>query len=147
MTWSQNPNEGASAPNTFYRSSALEEAQARADFRVVFDEVMGREEGGGQILFTVNSVNSYVDVDWTDEDFQKLGDWTYTVWLTPLGEACLEHEDGADEFVRVCKFAIFDMVYDYYYDTYGDEFETTVCQPLCYFFVPEYHDRPEYIIM
>ena len=152
MSWTQNPNEAPTSPPTFYYSKALTEADARAEFRIVFDEVMSRREidnapEDSRVLFVVNSVNSYVDVSWINEANEGLGDWTYTVWLNDLGEACLDHEDGADEFVRICKFSIYDMVYDYYYDTYGDEFETTVCHPFCYFLVPEYRDTPEYIIM
>ena len=101
----------------------------------------------GRVLFRLNSVNSFVDVSWIKQGFENLGAWTYTIWLLPLGEKCLQHEDGTDHFVKLVKFAVFDMVYDYYYDKYGNEFETTECQPKCYWWVPEYSDTPSFIIM
>lgn len=152
MTWSQNPNEPPDSPETFYTSKALDEKEVRHDSRIVFDEIFRRSKEdkipeNSKLLFSVNSVNSFVDITWVDKSYEQMGPWTVTLWLNELGDACTAHEDGADEFVRIAKFAIYDMIYDFYWDRYGDEFELIECQPMCYWFVPEYHDSPEYIIM
>lgn len=152
MVWSKNPKEAQDSPPVFYHSKALTGEQVRKEMLTVFKDIIERRSSVGapedaQVLFVLNSVNSYIDISWTDKSYEPLGDWTYTIWFLPFGEACLEHPDGTDHFVTQMRFAIFDMVYDYYYDCHGDDFETMVCYPLCYFLVPEYRDTPEYIIM
>lgn len=152
MSWSQNPNEAENSPPVFYHSQAVTEEKARAELLGAFKEIVGRREADGapedaHVLFQLNSVNSYLDVSWVDSEYQLLGQWTYTLWFLPLGEVCLEHEDGTDHFVLLIRHALFDAVYDLYWDRYGDEFETMECWPRCYFWVPEYRDTPEYIIM
>lgn len=92
------------------------------------------------------SVNGFVDVGWVDQTFESAGDWTYTLWLPALSELCLDHPEGADHFIWTTRSAIFDAVYDFYNDRYGNDFETMVCEPQCYFHT-DVAASPESIIM
>ncbi len=151
MTWWRNPNEAPDSPLTYYTSQAVEDQEIRMAVRTVFDELLGRREAHrvaaeARGFFFVNSVNGFVDVGWVDAKFESAGDWTYTLWLPALNELCLEHPEGADHFVWTARCAIFDAVYDYYYDRYGDDFEITPCKPECYF-QTDVQDSPEFIIV